>query len=139
MALLAPKWDRSCAACERYVYDSDGNLYRDGDGKPQERKGLPTPCGSCAKVPTWAKAAGLGDAELRRLAHDMTPQNRRAFEMYRRWRAVYRFPDDPIVSWCAGIVRGVEEERDAITADRTRQSVVSIVTALALKGATGGR
>lgn len=71
--------------------------------------GVPTPCHKCVKVPLEAREAGLDTPTLRALAVDPTDQSRDAFEFYQECRAVGHFPNDPIVRWCARIIREVED------------------------------
>jgi hypothetical protein len=111
LARLHPEWDRSCAVCETYAVKDDGAFLRDKrTSLPMLRpKGVPTPCGSCAKVPEHLRRAGADVRELRKLAVEMTPANRAAWRFSRECRAVGQFPDDPLVRWAAVIVRDVEE------------------------------
>lgn len=75
----------------------------------QRPKGVPTPCGSCEKVPAFARQAARGWRELRKLAVDMTPANRAAWRFYRECRAVNQFPADPLVRWYSAVIRDVED------------------------------
>lgn len=98
--------------CEQYTYRRDGTIVEDHEGKPLKRNPLvvlPTPCGSCPKVPDGAKQATSDYKELRKLAEDMTEQNRTAYKAYKRFKATANFPDDPIVEWYSGIIRDIED------------------------------
>jgi hypothetical protein len=89
--------------------------------------GVPTPCGSCEKVPAWARKSIPDVAELRKLAVELTPQNRAAWRFYRECRAVNRFPDDPVVRWYAALLHALEVS----PVDRLTSAVSSLVTLLA--------
>lgn len=39
----------------------------------------------------------------------VTDQTARILTCYSRFRATSRFPDDPLVSWCAGLIRDEED------------------------------
>ena len=63
---------------------------------------------------------------MRAAAFDLTPENRRAWYFYRRCRAVGRFPDDPIVSWTAAILRDVYDEAEGAPTERLTTAVVEL-------------
>lgn len=137
VALLSPEWARPCSACEEFWYEDSGRIKRGGDGEPVKRPpGAPTPCQSCAKVPRWAKEAGKDWKECRGLADEISPQNEQALEAYREFRAVGRFPDDPVVRWYAGILAEVHREADLQPAQvqtAAIQSLVQLLTVRALR------
>lgn len=110
--LYYPRWRLSCRVCETFLFSSRGELMRDpSTGEPYERGPTQaTPCVSCPKVPGWAKSAGKDWRELRRLAEEMTAQNRQALEFYYQCKATGRFPADPLVEWYSGIFRRCEDE-----------------------------
>lgn len=110
LALHHPEWDRSCDVCERYRVDEPPDRRT---GLPMLRPpGVPTPCRSCARVPAYARKAGLPRAELRKLAVELTPGQREALRFYRECRAVGQFPDDPLVRWYAAVIREVEDRTE---------------------------
>lgn len=107
LALRHPEvaW-RDCRRCQQYVFDHEsGKELTDRAGNPIERpKGTRPPCGyspdKCAKR---SPDAGLG----------LSLKNRGAYEHYMRCKATGRFPDDPIVAHCAGLIRQMEDACDA--------------------------
>lgn len=126
----------SCECCAAYAFKKAGGevMRVPGTGEPMERgTGQPTPCSSCPKVPTWAKAAGKDWRELRTLAAELTPANRLAYEHYVQCKAVGRFPDDPIVEWVAGVVRRCEDEDERRRGDRTHRAFVQLIELLPVK------
>jgi hypothetical protein len=129
VALLHPGWDRPCVVCEAYRPREDGSFVLDKrTALPLARvPGTPTPCHKCPKLPAAARESGAGWQDLRALAADLTDANRAALAFYRRCRATGRFPDDPLVSWYAGLIRDVEDAADR--ADRA-SSTSAIVAAL---------
>lgn len=129
VALLHPEWARPCDVCEKYVIASDGAAVRDKrTGLPMLRPaGVPTPCGTCEKVPAWARKAIPDVSELRKLAVEMTPQNRAAWRFYRECRATGSFPSDPLVRWYAALLHDLESS----PVDRLTSAVSSLVTLLA--------
>lgn len=138
VSLFAAKWDRPCARCAEWVYGEDGVIRRDTSGRPIPRGNAPTPCQSCAKVPTWAKTDGTKTyLDLRKLAADMSPENLKAYDRYREWRATGRFPDDPIVQWYSGIIGPIYEEWNHAPLERSAAAVTTLVTYLTIR--MGGR
>lgn len=129
--ILDPKWDRSCAACLAYQWKNDGTIYRDlVSGEPERRDpNTETPCLECPKPPTWAKAAGKHESELRILAkpNDFTQENQKAYRFYQQCAATLRFPDDPIVSWYSGVIREIEEECRGVPHMQTAETVKILV------------
>jgi hypothetical protein len=115
------------------LFEKTGAVSRRADGKPAERGNAPTPCSSCAKVPTYAKAAGMDWKELRRLAVEMTDQNREALRHYRECKATHLFPDDAIVKWYSGIIRAIEDEWQQEPAERQTAAILTLVTAVTLR------
>jgi len=136
VALLYPLWSRTCQQCERFVYGADGLLRYDHKGNPQERKAhLPTPCGSCPKVPDAAKQVTHHWRELRRKAEDMTPENRAAYKAYKSFKATGRFPDDPIVTWYSGIIREMEDAVENRNHSRVSDQLVILLEVMKVRGA----
>lgn len=138
MALLSPEWDRPCAVCESYIWETDepGRVKRTPDGNPVERLSpmVPTRCAECAKVPTWAKKAGKDWRELRKLAQeDMTEENREAWEFYKGCAATGRFPDDELVKWYAGVIRDVEREAERRPLARSTAATETLVALLTIR------
>lgn len=126
LALLAPEWDRSCAACERHVYRDDGTPQLRG-GLPVPRPaGTPTPCHKCPKVPADLRASGADWTACRAAAVDPTPRTRRALAFYRRCRAVGRFPDDPLVAECAATVADVERAVESAGRERLTRALETL-------------
>lgn len=134
MILFHPEWDRSCGACETYLYANDGTV------KPDRRTGLPmlrpagspTPCLQCPKVPSPEGFRGDWRA-ARKAAREMTDANRLAYAHYRRCRAVNRFPDDPIVSWCASLIRAVEDAHAKLPLQTLTTSINTLTARLGRK------
>lgn len=134
MALAHPEWDRPCDVCERQVIDSAGRSVLDKrTALPMARPAnTPTPCGSCAKVPEPARRAGLDWRQLRPLAVELTPQNRRAWAFYRECRAVNTFPDDPLVRWYSALIRSVEDAAERAPLNRLTAAVADLVSVLTI-------
>lgn len=130
VVFLHPEWDLSCEACGRWLVTAGGNLHRDAAGEPQERGPVPTPCDGCPKVPTWAKQAGLDVPDLRKLAADLSPANRKALTFYRAARAAGTVLTDPVSVWYAGLIGRAADEVAAVRADRTHESNRTVVTTL---------
>ena len=106
LILFHPEFDRTCADCQKYLYDDDGLLVRRParTGLPVLRpKGAATPCHKCPKIPK-------GEAPLPTNAQELSEKNRRAFGHYLQCRAVGRFPEDPIVRRNAVVIREVHDE-----------------------------
>jgi hypothetical protein len=73
-------------------------------GKPVMRLPMiPTPCHSCPKIPD-------GVDKVSDNAVEPTDRSWRAYDHYRKCRAVGVFPDDPIVRRNAAVVRAVEDD-----------------------------
>lgn len=123
LALLAPEWDRSCAACERHVYRDDGTPQLRGGLLVPRPPGTPTPCHKCPKVPADLRAGGADWKACRAAAVDPTPATRKALALYRRCKAVGRFPDDPIVAECAAAVADVERAVESAGRERLTRAV----------------
>lgn len=88
-------------------------------------KGVPTPCHECPKIPADAPA------KTREHAIELTEQNFRAWQHYRRCRAVNRWPNDPIVERNATILRELYDELEA-------RPMNQLLQALLMKGAIDG-
>ena len=131
ICLFDPIWDRPCAACLEWKYETNGSIKRDYKGDMVKRYG-PTPCMSCPKPPTWAKAAGKPVIELRVLGEsgELSDRNRQAYEAYGAYKAVLQFPDDPIVRWYSGIIRRIEDERITSAMDSAANGIDVIVEIL---------
>lgn len=127
LALFFPQWNRPCALCVEWVFDEDGLIKRDRKGDPVPRGKAPTPCLKCPKVPAWAKQAGKAEPELRALADEITPENQRALDRYREWRATHSFPADPLVSWLSGPLGAVFEEWQREPAERATLATVALI------------
>ena len=87
-----------------------------------------------AKPPTWAKAAGKSEPELRKLAFDFAPENRKALARFKEFRATHNFPVDPLVTWYSGILGDIFEERERAPLERlelTAQLLVPYLLMLA--------
>lgn len=104
---------RSCDDCRALIHDDkvkQGSgawefgavkLWR---GKPVKRpKGVKTPC----DIDRSACPKGHYDKQ-----RTLSPQNVVALLHYRECRASGRFPDDPIVSHNAAIIRAIEDQKD---------------------------
>jgi hypothetical protein len=63
---------------------------------------------------------------------DLTPENRRAWEFFRRCRATGRFPDDPVVAWYAEVLRGVYDTADRAGRDRLTGAVLELTREIRL-------
>lgn len=117
------------------MYTDLGTIKRFANGDPVPRGTAPTPCDSCAKVPTWAKVDGKRTAsELRVLASDMSFENMRAFARYKEYRATLGFPDDPLVRWYSGIIGEIYDEWAREPHVRSAELVKHLVSYLLLKG-----
>ncbi|MDB5312655.1 MAG: hypothetical protein JWO38_6857 [Gemmataceae bacterium] len=127
VALLHPEWDRPCGVCETYLFRDDGAVTRRAGLPVLRPAGTPTPCGKCAKVPAAARQQGLPWQDLRKLAEDLTPQNRAAWQFYRECRAVGSFPDDPLVRWAAVLIRDVEAVAERQPLERLTAAVAGLV------------
>lgn len=106
LLLFHPEFDRTCADCQRWIYDDDGQVLRRParEGKPVIRLPMqPTPCEKCPKIPK-------GEVAIAANAVEMTEQNRQAFIHYLECRAVGQWPDDVIVRQNARIIRQVFDE-----------------------------
>lgn len=129
--LFDPKWNRPCSLCIKYVFGEDGRIRLGLQGEPLDRGAAPTPCYSCAKVPGWAKSDGSRDhVALQKLAVDMAPENRRAFDRYKEFRATGRFPDDALVNWYAGIIGPLYEEWERQPLRDSTATTVALLTLL---------
>lgn len=134
LILWHPIWDRSCRSCETYDYGSDGRLRLDHKGLPRQRTpGVPTPCRKCPKVPEEAKEATAHVGELRKAADDMTDANRTAYARYLEWKAVNRFPDDAVVTWYAGVIRGIEDGFARYQTDRQYAATATMAAVLRVR------
>lgn len=133
IALFDPKWDRPCDLCSRWQYADDGTVKRDWRGAPLTRGGVPTPCQSCAKPPTWAKSQGRDWKELRSLAVDFSVENRKAYARYKEFRAVNRFPDDPIVTWYSGVIGSIYEEWHRLPLERATNAALALIPYLLIQ------
>lgn len=134
MILFSPEWDRSCAVCVKYLPRDDGSFILDKrTGEPVRRghAGDTTPCGKCAKVPDRVKVAADGDyRKMRAGAVELSDANRLAYQYYTRCRAVGRFPEDPIVEWCAGVISEIVSEFERAPLVKLAGAVSSLVTIL---------
>lgn len=103
MLLTAPQVaGRDCDHCKKYQYEENGpqaGTVKTLDGKPLLRRG-PPPCGQPQGCPK-------GTPEQPKT---LNPRNWTAYNAYLQWKAVGRFPDDPIVLRNAAIIRHVEDE-----------------------------
>lgn len=130
IVLFHPAWAASCKACLAFSRGNDGIFRYDFKGNPYPRpSGVPTPCRVCPKVPDYSKAVTTNADDLRATATELTPENRKAYERYKEFKAVGRFPDDPLVNWYSGIIREVEEEHDRYLEDK-RVVPIEILTEL---------
>lgn len=138
--LARPKWDRSCADCQKYVHDNET-----GERRSNRRTGLPllnttgsTDCCACEKIPSVVHdERGLridkvpaNNAKLRPHAADLSPVLMLAWQHYRECRAVGQFPDDPIVRANAARFRQAEDEADRQRADDRETKLIELFTAL---------
>lgn len=104
--LARPEWDRSCADCQKYIYEEDGRR------KVNRRTGLlvlnasgMTDCCACPKISDRVfdeagneiRKVPANVKKLRPHAVEMTPRLLAAWRHYRECKAVGRFPDDPLV------------------------------------------
>lgn len=116
---------RSCEDCSKYLYKDSPTRF----GEVSERMGIKTlrmagqdpPCRWCPKIPD-------GEPKIRSSAVELSDRNWQAFRHYRECRAVGRFPDDPIVSRNAGVIRQIQDDADARQAQRT--TFVAMASAL---------
>lgn len=115
-----------------FAFQRDGSVLRDKrTALPMLRpKGVPTPCGSCQKVPESLRKAGLNARECRRHAVEFTPQNRAAWQFYRECRAVGKFPDDPLVRWYASVIRETEDRLDRMPTQQLAGAVGALAAIL---------
>ena len=109
LILLHPEWaSRSCADCQAWSYDDDGQRSTRG-GKDQPRPpGSLTPCWKCPKIPDGTPPEERNPSS----AVELDERNRRAWRHYLECRATLSFPDDDIVRRNAAILRGVEDEAE---------------------------
>lgn len=118
---------RTCAQCESWVFTKDG-LWLDGAGQPCPRTNpeVPTPCGTCPRVPAHVRRQALHWKELRKHAVEPTREELRAWAFWRECRAVNDWPRgddgrvDPVVRWYAAVFEAERErwEREQAAADR---------------------
>ena len=95
----------------------------------------PTPCHKCAKVPLAVREGGAADwRECRAHAREMTAANRAAWAFYRRCRAVGRFPDDPLVAWCAAAIADVERAAERLPLEKLSSGVELLTELLVRRG-----
>lgn len=111
MLLLYPNVAaRSCADCQKYLYeDKPGDFAVEPMRRPARvglpllrPPGAPTPCHQCPKIPSGVEPSPLN-------AIEMTDQNWQAYTHYLECKAIGRFPDDPIVRRNAAIIRRLED------------------------------
>jgi hypothetical protein len=117
---------RSCADCQKYLYDDRPNgmatkVTERGGQKVERIPGQRPRCEWCPKV-------AKGDPPVPASAQDISVRNLEAVVHYRECRAVLRFPDDPWVRRNAAIIRDVE---DAMLTERMQ--VLQLETLIALR------
>lgn len=129
VAILHPEWDFSCAACRKYSPVPDRRTGLPVLRGPRE----PTPCHKCEKVPAAVRASGAGLEVMRSSAADLTPRLRKAWDFYRKCRAVGRFPDDPLVTWCAAVLADVYDAAARAPLEKLAAGVEALAEQLAKK------
>lgn len=133
--LYHPRWNIPCGVCEAWLFTKEGRLHRDAAGNPTERGGLPTPCGTCPKVPQHLRELYPDDVvRLRAAADELTPANRRFWTFYNECKAVgwtSGAGSDPVVRFLAGGLREVEDRHARDAADRSHESNVILLGLLA--------
>lgn len=101
---------RSCDDCEKYQYEDDAESFAEApfvlaSGLPMARpRGAKTPCCWCLKVPSELRMAGA----TRVNAIEPSERSWAALWHYRKCRAVFRFPDDPLVAQNAACIATME-------------------------------
>jgi hypothetical protein len=110
------------------MIDSKGILQRDpATGAPLDRGMCPCPCGSCPKVPAWARRSEREWEELRLVADDLTPANRKALGFFLSRRASVLPCDDPVYQWYAGVIVRAETEAACIRSDRAHDGIRAVM------------
>ena len=114
---------RDCVVCQDVLFyeapdDNAGEMVMRG-GKPVKRHAkLPPPCRTkigCKKgTPENPKS--------------LSEKNQQAYQHYRECRAVGVFPDDPIVTQNAAVIRGLEDMRERRDDLDFQQLLTTIVT-----------
>ncbi len=127
---------RSCADCQRYVFDDDpdigGPVKLDRDELPMVRESYSeTPCYRCPKTPSNLHP----DKRTRATAVEMNERSMLAYQFYLECRAVGQFPNDPIVRLCAAAIRGVEDRYDRFQREKLSIQLETLFTILVTKTA----
>lgn len=120
--------NRNCWHCLDFDYDEKTGRPRKGrDGQYEKRlPNCPAPC---------RRAFVDGESECPKGTPEnsraLTEANKAAYEHYLECRAVGVFPDDPIVSRNARVIRDVE---DQIAEKRQAEFEMSVISAVACQG-----
>lgn len=102
---------RSCLDCHKYLYDNDGKITKRVGLPVMRPPGIVTPCCQCPKIPE-------DKPKHWHYAEDLNEKNSEAFVHYMQCRATGRFPNDPIVSRNAAIIRKVLDDQDRLLLHR---------------------
>jgi hypothetical protein len=61
-------------------------------------------------------------------AVELSAELRQAVRFYRECRAVGRFPDDPLVRWCAAAIRAAEDHCERVRARREQLGALAALS-----------
>ncbi len=129
---------RSCADCEKYVYEDDpdigGPVKLDRDELPMVRESYSeTPCYRCPKTPSNLHP----NDRTRATAVEMSERSMLAYQFYRQCRAVNHFPTDPMFRLVAAAIRDVEDRYERFQREKLSIQLETLFTILVTKTATG--
>ncbi len=129
---------RSCADCEKYVYDDDpdigGPVKLDRDELPMVREFYSeTPCYRCPKTPSNLHP----NDRIRATAVEMSERSLLLWQLYQEWRAVGHFPDDPLVRQYAAAIRSVEDRYERFQREKLSIQLETLFNIIVAKTTTG--
>lgn len=101
---------RDCNHCQRFMYDEETGKVKiwGATGKPLPRAGRP-PCAYKNRDGTTRCPKGTPTA-----GKTLTPQNLLAYHHYQECKAVFRFPNDPIVRRNARLIAMAERNAEHV-------------------------
>ena len=118
--------DRSCDDCRKWMYDDAGNV-----AKRRDTRGIELPILRPAAVPTPCYRCPKTEGNQVRTSFNAVMMTETGWQTYRHYRecaATLSFPDDPIVTRNASLIRSVLDSAERSTETRRHVALVTFLT-----------
>ena len=117
---------RSCEDCKAWMYDDNGEVNRDRNGKPRARpKGAKTPCEYPGQYKDADHPAGTRCPKVSPESNaELSQENQMSYQHYLECRAVGQFPDDGIVRRNAATILQIEQMVDRMNSNQALRNII---------------